>query len=323
MIEIRVGTDDLARVRFATDPAWETTASLNTLAFPRAHVLHERLRRRVPRHPGFDLEHLMSLAGFRAWIPDALCPTPTGEAVDPVDRLAGIVDTGVSVADSDLSMIRKLRPEARVAQMGSEEYLATTAEALVGYWREVLEPLWDRIHGIVTADIAHHRAALAADGLRAALPGVHEELSFAGRSVRVAIKTDAVVQASGRGVWFVPSVFRWPWLSVDIREQEPVVSYAARGAGRVWEDEQQSDLGLVELLGRSRAEILRRLDIPRTTTGLSRDLELSPSTVSWHLSVMSASGLLASRREGRRVLYSRTLVGDLLVRGGSALEQIG
>ncbi len=119
MIEIRVGTDDLARVRFATDPAWETTASLNTLAFPRAHVLHERLRRRVPRHPGFDLEHLMSLAGFRAWIPDALCPTPTGEAVDPVDRLAGIVDTGVSVADSDLSMIRKLRPEARVAQMGA------------------------------------------------------------------------------------------------------------------------------------------------------------------------------------------------------------
>ena len=177
----------------------------------------------------------------------------------------------------------------------------------MGYWREVLEPLWDRIHGIVTADIAHHRAALASDGLRAALPGVHEELSFAGQSVRVAMKTDAVVQASGRGVWFVPSVFRWPWLSVDIREQEPVVSYAARGAGRVWEDEQQSDLGLVELLGRSRAEILRRLDVPRTTTGLSRDLELSPSTVSWHLSVMSASGLLASRREGRRVLYSRTL----------------
>jgi DNA-binding transcriptional ArsR family regulator len=233
------------------------------------------------------------------------------------------VDTEVAVAESDLRMLQKLRPETRTARMSPDEYLATTAEAMVGYWREVLAPLWDRIDGIVTADIAHHRAALAAQGLGAALPGLHEELSFAGETVRVAMHTDAVVQASGRGVWFVPSVFRWPWISVDIREREPVVSYAARGAGRVWEDEQQSDLGLVELLGRSRAEILRRLDVPRSTTGLARDLELSPSTVSWHLSVMSTSGLLGSRREGRRVLYSRTLVGDLLARGGSALEQIG
>ena len=322
VIEIRVGTDDLARVRFAADPAWETTASINMLAFPRAHVLHERLRRRLPRHPGFDLDHLLRSPAPR-WIPDALGPTPDGEATDPETAWPVIVDTEVSVAESDLQMIQKLRPETRIARMSPDEYLATTAEAIVGYWREVLEPLWDRIHGIVTADIAHHRAALASQGLGAALPGLHEELSFAGETVRVAMHTDAVVQASGRGVWFVPSVFRWPWISVDIREREPVVSYAARGAGRVWEDEQQSDLGLVELLGRSRAEILRRLDVPRSTTGLSRDLELSPSTVSWHLSVMSTSGLLGSRREGRRVLYSRTLVGDLLARGGSALEQIG
>ena len=323
VIEIRVGTDDLARVRFSADAAWETAASLNVLAFPRAHVLHERLRRRVPRHPSFDIDHLFALAGHQRWIPDVLGPTPTGEATDPETRLAGLVDTEVSVAESDLRAIRQLRPETRTARMGTDEYLETTAEALVGYWREVLAPLWDRIDGIVAADIAHHRAALAAQGLGAALPGMHEELSFAGQTVRVAMHTDAVVQASGRGVWFVPSVFRWPWISVDIREREPVISYAARGAGRVWEDEQQSDLGLVELLGRSRAEILRRLDVPRSTTGLARDLELSPSTVSWHLSVMSTSGLLASRREGRRVLYTRTLVGDLLVHGGSALEQIG
>ncbi|HET9423171.1 MAG TPA: DUF5937 family protein [Nocardioides sp.] len=324
MIEIRVGTDDLARVRFAADPAWETAASLNVLAFPRAHVLHERLRRLVPRHPGFDIDHLFALAGHRRWIPDVLGPTPTSEAADPESRLAALADTEVSVAESDLRMIRRLRPETRAAGMSPDEYLATTAEAMVGYWREVLAPLWDRIDAIVTADIAHHRAALASQGLGAALPGMHEELSFAGETVRVALRTDAIVQASGRGVWFVPSVFRWPWISVDIREHEPVVSYAARGAGRVWEDDDnQSDLGLVELLGRSRAEILRRLDVPRSTTGLARDLDLSPSTVSWHLSVMSTSGLLASRREGRRVLYSRTLVGDLLVRGGSALEQIG
>jgi DNA-binding transcriptional ArsR family regulator len=46
--------------------------------------------------------------------------------------------------------------------------------------------------------------------------------------------------------------------------------------------------------------------VPRTTAYLASILGLAPSTVSEHLSVMAASGLLASHREGRRVLYSRT-----------------
>ena len=247
----------------------------------------------------------------RGGSPTCSARLPTGEATDPETRLAGLVDTEVSVAESDLRTIRQLRPETRTARMGPDEYLETTAEALVGYWREVLAPLLCNVYGfdgIVAADIAHHRAALASQGLGAALPGMHEELSFVGQTVRVAMHTDAVVQASGRGVWFVPSVFRWPWISVDIREREPVVSYAARGAGRVWEDDQQSDLGLVELLGRSRAEILRRLDVPRSTTGLARDLELSPSTVSWHLFGdvhVGAAGVAPGRPPGPLHPHSR------------------
>jgi predicted transcriptional regulator len=81
-------------------------------------------------------------------------------------------------------------------------------------------------------------------------------------------------------------------------------------------------VGLVELLGRSRAEILRQLDIARTTTSLAREIGLSASTVNFHLSIMATSGLLVAQREGRRVLYSRTLVGDLLVAGQSAPERI-
>jgi DNA-binding transcriptional ArsR family regulator len=49
-------------------------------------------------------------------------------------------------------------------------------------------------------------------------------------------------------------------------------------------------------------------------------LDLSPGTVSSHLSVLSTAGLLTSRREGRRVLYSRTALAARL-RGLS--EQAG
>jgi DNA-binding transcriptional ArsR family regulator len=207
--------------------------------------------------------------------------------------------------------------------MSPAEYLETTATTMTAYWRQVLLPMWDRVESIVAADIAHHRAVLAAQGLGDALPGVHDELSFTGEAIQVAMRSEAVVRASGRGLWFVPSVFRWPWLAVDIREHEPIVSYAARGAGRVWEQTPDTDLGLVELLGRSRAEILQRLDVARTTTSLAHDINLSPSTVSWHLSVMTTAGLLSACRDGRRVLYSRTLVGDLLIRGDSALARPG
>jgi DNA-binding transcriptional ArsR family regulator len=42
---------------------------------------------------------------------------------------------------------------------------------------------------------------------------------------------------------------------------------------------------------------------PRTTQELARVVRLSEATVSRHLSVLRAAGLVASRREGRFVLY--------------------
>jgi DNA-binding transcriptional ArsR family regulator len=117
-------------------------------------------------------------------------------------------------------------------------------------------------------------------------------------------------------VWFLPSVLRWPWVAVDTRDGAAVVSYGARGSGRVWQQPgRETPPGLPDLIGRTRATILERLDVPTTTTSLARELGLSISTVSEHLTVMSASGLLQSRREGQRVLYWRTMVGDLLVEG--------
>jgi DNA-binding transcriptional ArsR family regulator len=115
-------------------------------------------------------------------------------------------------------------------------------------------------------------------------------------------------------VWFVPSVFRWPWVAVDPQGPAPVISYAAHGAGRVWESgDNPCGSRLSALLGRSRAAILQQLDIPRSTTGLAARLQLAPGTVSDHLSVLSSSGLLTARRDGRRVLYSRTGLGAALL----------
>ena len=133
------------------------------------------------------------------------------------------------------------------------------------------------------------------------------------------------LKSAGQGLWFMPSVFRWPWVAVDTRETVAnVVSYGARGSGRVWQQPgREQPAGLPDLVGRSRASILECLDVPRSTTSLAKLFGLSISTVSEHLSVMAASGLLQSRRDGQCVLYWRTLVGDLLVDGEGAAARLG
>jgi DNA-binding transcriptional ArsR family regulator len=315
VIEIEVDVADLAQVRFTTDAVWETSASIHTLVHPRHHLLHQRIKRLVPKRPDFDLGHLLTLASDPCWLPDVWAPAPSSRPPRPLEQLDAVRHTDVAVAEADLARLR--------LPMSPQQYLDRTAEALQGWWATVLEPLWDRIDAIQRADIAHHQAILATRGLAATLPELNRGLSVEDGRLRVDLEERLSLRSCGQGLWFVPSVFRWPWVAVDTRGTvPPVVSYGARGAGRVWQRSGRGGpSGLPDLIGRTRALILESLDVPRSTTSLAGSLGLSLSTVSEHLSVLSSSGLLESRRDGQRVLYWRTMIGDLLVDGeGSALR---
>jgi DNA-binding transcriptional ArsR family regulator len=52
------------------------------------------------------------------------------------------------------------------------------------------------------------------------------------------------------------------------------------------------------------------LERPSSTLDLSRSLKLGAGSVSDHLKVLRRSGLIVGRREGRRVVYARTAIGD-------------
>jgi DNA-binding transcriptional ArsR family regulator len=41
-------------------------------------------------------------------------------------------------------------------------------------------------------------------------------------------------------------------------------------------------------------------------------MQVSPGGVSDHLSILRRAGLVSRRREGRRVIYTRTTIGDTL-----------
>ena len=78
------------------------------------------------------------------------------------------------------------------------------------------------------------------------------------------------------------------------------------------------------LASRPRRDMLRELSLSeRTTSELATRFALSAPAVSRHLSVLENAGLVASRREGQRVLYG--LVRDTLMEAlsGFAAELAG
>jgi Helix-turn-helix domain len=114
---------------------------------------------------------------------------------------------------------------------------------------------------------------------------------------------------------FVPSAFTWPRPAASVEPPYlPFLVYPARGVGGLWEPGRTAPpAALAALLGARRAAVLTALGAPRSTTELARALELSPGSVSQHLSVLRDAGLVHAHRVGRSVLYVRSEKGAGLV----------
>jgi DNA-binding transcriptional ArsR family regulator len=314
VIELGLNVNDLGAVRFTAHPVWETVASLCVLSHPGRHHLHQPLLCRVADPPpGLGL--LVDIVSLDSWYPVFLCPEPTASSWPPEKALAAIGEADIRIVQHDLDTLRALAPDHRRWQLMTAEHLREdTATALLTYWRRVLRPLLDRVTEIVEADVAHRATAISATGLTSTLVDLHDHLTYHGNRLEVGLPGHhRHVAARGAGLWFVPSVFRWPRLVVEIDTPPPIVSYSARGAGRLWEPgPSQASSGLRQILGATRVNILTLLEAPTTTTRIARRLALSAGTDNTHLTAMTRAGLLHSTPRGREVIYQRTPLGDEL-----------
>jgi DNA-binding transcriptional ArsR family regulator len=202
-----------------------------------------------------------------------------------------------------------------------EPFLARPQAALRGlaaemraFWDAVLAPAWDRLAALLEAEIGWRARRLAAVGPQAAFAGLHETVRWHDGAVEVALARAAIdVDLAGRGLLLVPAAFAWPavWPMADPPWQ-PALVYAPPGVAELWAPRERGDAALAALLGRGRARVLLGLDRPASTQELAARLEASPAGVSEHLGVLRRAGLVAGRREGRRVVYARTSRGDAL-----------
>ncbi|WP_315278643.1 helix-turn-helix domain-containing protein [Kocuria carniphila] len=94
---------------------------------------------------------------------------------------------------------------------------------------------------------------------------------------------------------------------------QPTIFYPALGVSETWYKDGPDALdALTALLGQARAHLILELQQPLTTSECAALTGIASSTASHHLSVLRHADLVRSRREGVRVLHTRTPLGEAL-----------
>lgn len=334
MLRLTLAAADLSAARFAVSPVGETIWALITLRDPSRHALHlPWYHWAAPRLDREQLDGLLSLlpAGRHASFPSFLVPSPDSPVRSLADELAEIEATPTDAVHASLRRVFAGRdlPEFAARLLDGRRTTATLRRLtamIEGVHDAVIAPDWERITGVLEADILHRARQLATDGLAATMVGLHPSLSWTdipdGTEIRIDDPPDLPlpdreVQLGPSGLVLVPSVFVWPWVSTKLRSTTfTSIRYPARGIGALWETVRATDSApaLDALVGPARGRVLRALRSPTTTGRLARLLDVSPSAVSQHLRVLRDSGLVSGERTGREVLHVLTPLGTALAR---------
>ncbi|MFF8915107.1 DUF5937 family protein [Streptomyces sp. NPDC015032] len=320
--QLHLDESDLLRCRFALSPLGETQAAVRVLDRPEQHGYHLPWLRLIrDAAAGLDLRPLWLLMAPRGHNPDFFSPPPPGPVTTFEEEIAAVRSIDPGLALQDLALALAGRPEVLHSPAGQEmladpaRTVGELADLLERAWRVLIEPHWPRLRALLEADIAYHSRRLAAVGFERLLGELSPQLSWSESTLTIVGTRGRHSRVlGGQGLVLIPSVFCWPDAVSGFEPPwQPAIVYPARGIGGLWTDPaDRTPQVLARLLGRGRADVLCALDEPAGTSTLAHRLGLAVSSVSEHLSVLRAAGLLTSRRYGHQVLYERTPLGIAL-----------
>jgi DNA-binding transcriptional ArsR family regulator len=320
MIRMRLSSAFLARMRFAYSPLAETAKSLYMVNSGVIHPLHRGWYERVRSDLGqVDREVLSAVVPPGGHVAEFLFVGATATTTTIEQQLQLVADWPLEHFVSELvqawrGVVGLSAAARRLIDLGADGP-PRVADALEQYWRVAVAPYWPQLRAVLDADVAYRVGKLAQGGIAEVMQDLHPSIELTENAIRIASAAEGDVD--GGSLTLVPCVFIWPHLWVELGlAGEPSLTYGARGVGALWQDGDgaaEEEVALGALLGRSRAEILVSLALPRSTTDLARSLGLTPPTVSSHLAILRRGGLVTCWRSGRRVLYRRTRVGSTIV----------
>ncbi|MFF5488119.1 ArsR/SmtB family transcription factor [Streptomyces virginiae] len=301
MIRIDVDEDTLRTVRLTFSPLWETFGSIGLLARYRGEAPApytewvRAVRRTMPVGLARDLAGVLHDSGLSRLVP-GFAPLP-----HPARNTFG----------AELDHLRRTR-----GNQPEERHLYSL---LTRYWDCALAPHWNRIRCSLEEEILLRGRTLAVEGPEAMLSELGGRVLWTRPRLTVPYHQDLALTITRSRLLLVPTAFSGG-LRLLVEDCDGVaMSYQARATGRLRILTAGADGGRIEdrlalLLGTGRAQVVRALELPMTTTAVAESLGLAKSTVSQHLAVLSRSGVVWKRRIGASVFYQLDQSGLALLR---------
>ena len=317
-IVFRVPAEDLLQCRFAISPLGETADALRSLTRRGGECYHLPWQRQIRRKlPELRIGPLLALLSLRGYQPDFLSPAPDGPFTEIGAELERVRATPPSRVAAELAECLDRHPAERAALRGYPELSGDPAQArdlladqLDRAWTALVEPWWPRLRDVLDADITFRARQLANAGVAAALNDLDPRIAWRDGVLRFAITAHQDLDITGAELVLIPSVFIWPGAAASF--DPPAVIYPARGIAGIWTPATPAGSDLAHLIGRTRAVLLSGLAEPSSTTGLAARCGVPVSSVSEHLAVLRAAGLVSTSRTGRFLLHQRTALGIAL-----------
>lgn len=317
---------DLQRVRLATsaDPMWELVLGVMKTLPRRVPAGLVLWRRQVARRlSGCDrgsraVSLLHRLVTPEGNFPDFLTPA---ESVTDIDEgCEAVACTPKARLTADLSALfahHPAPPWVRSLANADREEVGEAVRAMRTAYQLLVAPHWDTAREAVAADRRERAGQALTDGVGTLLRNLPGVLSWDGHVLHTQYPEERKVHLAGRGLILLPSYFCWgnpvTWIAPEL---PPVLVYEAAGNHERHPDVPLS-APLVSLIGRTRAECLRALVVPRTTTELAEHLRTSVGTASKQAAVLRDTDLITSNRRGSAVVHSITALGLNLLIGDS------
>lgn len=271
LITIPLSAEDLARVRIAPSPLWETVTSFGVLLRHGRDSVHAPWLVRARRVlAGADLSPLATAMCVSGHYPDFLSPRPASASATFEEELERVRCTPPEVVFDQVSCLvwqekeclRRLRPEQEILLEGilsdPEGAVRRLADALRRYHELAIVPHWPRIREHLEGDTIRRGRTLALGGVEALLFDLNPNVAYSGNAVELGMPYEATVRTMGRGVTLVPSVFSWPTVSVLAHpHSQPALAYATRGVANLWSSSRPAPDGtaLEAALGTGRAGV--------------------------------------------------------------------
>ncbi|WP_328475226.1 ArsR family transcriptional regulator [Actinoplanes sp. NBC_00393] len=317
MLRLWLKPADLTRIRFADrlHPAGTVLLASQAMRQPSVAAGLPTLARRVAAcAPALrPLHHLTPAQGF---VPDFMTPLDGLESIEGgLDAIRSTPATRVRAEVSSAYADVPVSAARRRFAAADPHVLDTLVTAMRAYFHQVLAPDWaalNRTHRQVVAEAAGRYALAGADGL---LADLHPAIRWREPVLEVDAWQDGEVRLAGHGLIVVPSPFAGPRPRVLVAPDGPALLVYPVEPAVVPPDGRGAGDPLVGLFGRTRTAVLMQAARPgrHTTSSIARQVGISVSSSSEHLSALRAAGLVASRRDGGAIVHRATALSRDLV----------